>query len=61
LPVGIIVVAFAVIGVSSVADVGYALVFVLTVLGVTRAISASRAGRRWRAQGECRRSPWDCW
>ncbi len=48
-PVGIATVAFAVAGMASVAIALFVFVFVIGALGVARAISASKAGKRWRS------------
>jgi hypothetical protein len=48
-PVAVVMVGFAVAGIGSVAGALFALVFLMGVLGITRSVGASRAGRRWRA------------
>jgi hypothetical protein len=49
-PLGVLAVGFAVAGVSSFAIGVFALVWLMGALSIVRAISASRAGRRWRSK-----------
>jgi hypothetical protein len=50
LPVGVAAVGFAIAGLVPAAIGLFALVWLIGALGVIRAISASKAGRRWRSR-----------
>jgi hypothetical protein len=50
LPLAALVAGFAVAGVAVVTEILAGLMWIAGMLGVIRAVSASRAGRRWRAK-----------